>query len=39
VLSHLHMGLSEEAPALTTQLLMLGGVLLAVVDLLKVWPR
>jgi hypothetical protein len=39
VLGHLHLGLSTDPPVLVTQILMLAGLLVAVTDLLKVWPR
>jgi hypothetical protein len=40
VMTHLHLGLSSDPPIFVTQLAMLVGVVLAVVDVLRVWrPR
>jgi hypothetical protein len=39
VLSHLHLGLSEDLSMALTQVALLSGLVLSLVDLLKVWPR
>jgi hypothetical protein len=39
ILGHLHLGLSLHPSTTLVQVVLLAGLALAVVDLLKVWPR